>query len=110
MKDVFEVTGLGLRIDKCMIMPGSILVLNSKPPSHWARFGDTGAEMEVATPAAAVEGGGDGKSGNDSAGEKTKKRKGLETQAGKLEIEFTDEMSDDDLQAAIKAAKEVAKS
>lgn len=36
---------------------------------------------------------------------KTPRRKGLETQAGKLSVAFTDAMSDDDLQAAIKVAK-----
>ncbi|MGB0854659.1 MAG: hypothetical protein ACPGSI_15300 [Pikeienuella sp.] len=39
------------------------------------------------------------------AKKKTKKRKGLEAQAAKLEVEFTDETSDDDLIAAIKMAK-----
>ncbi len=48
--------------------------------------------MTVATPSA----------GNDG---KTKKRLGLEDQAGKLEIEFSDETPDDDLLAAIKAKK-----
>lgn len=41
----------------------------------------------------------------DTAPVKTPRRKGLETQAGKLEVAFTDDMSDEDLQAAIKAAK-----
>lgn len=36
----FSVTGLGLKIDNRMIMPGSELKLKSKPPSHWNRFGE----------------------------------------------------------------------
>lgn len=40
---------------------------------------------------------------------KTKKRTGLEAQATKLEIEFTDDTSDDDLIVDIKAKKDAAK-
>lgn len=36
---------------------------------------------------------------------RTKKRTGLEAQAVKLDIEFTDDTSDDDLAAALKVAK-----
>jgi len=58
MKREFHVTGLGLKIDGRMIMPGSKLNLNSQPPSHWQRFGEVknvmeskpAKELEVATP------------------------------------------------------------
>jgi len=96
MKSVFKVTGLGLQVDKVMIMPGSELVLSAPAPSHWQRFGDAGSaedkKMTVATP----------KAGNDG---KTKKRVGLEDQAGKLGVDFTDDTSDADLIEAIKAKK-----
>ncbi|MFC6760450.1 hypothetical protein ACFQFQ_14635 [Sulfitobacter porphyrae] len=52
--------------------------------------------MQVATP----------KAGNDG---KTKKRIGLEKQASDLEVAFSDETTDDDLVAAIKAKKAAAK-
>jgi len=39
------------------------------------------------------------------APKKTKKREGLETQAGALELSFSDETTDDELIAAIKEAK-----
>lgn len=96
MKNVFEVTDHGLQVDKAAILPGSTLVLSRPAPGHWARFGKAGQasekKMAVATPAA----------GNDG---KSKKRIGLEAQAGKLGIEFTDEAPDDDLVEAIKAKK-----
>lgn len=99
MKNTFTVTGLGLAIDKVMIMPGSELMLSGPAPGHWARFGEAGKvsekEMVVATPAA-------------GASDKTKKRVGLEAQAADLKIAFTDETSDDDLIAQIKAAKDKA--
>lgn len=62
MKQEFHVTGLGLKIDGRMIMPGSVLKMNSKPPCHWQRFGEYKTrpekakeepvkQFEVATPA-----------------------------------------------------------
>lgn len=106
MKHTFKVTGMGLTIDKVMIMPGNKLTLNAPAPRHWDRFGERGTEMPkeavVATPEAKTDG--------TDADKKTKKRLGLETQAEKLDVEFTDETSDDDLIAAIKAKKDQAKS
>jgi len=116
MKNQFFVTGLGLKIDKVMIMPGSTLTLNTPAPGHWSRFGTSDlAEAEqrmeaqhltVATPAAAVQ----ASDQTDQTGvkAKTKKRQGLEQQATDNGIEFTDEMSDDDLLTAIKAKKAAA--
>lgn len=96
MQHTFKVTGLGLQVDKVMILPGSELVVKSAPPSHWQRFGEYGQAEEkkitVATPSAGTDG-------------KTKKRVGLEDQAKKLEVEFTDETSEADLIEAIKAKK-----
>lgn len=40
MQKKFKVTGLGLKIDGVMIMPGSDVILNANPPSHWQRFGE----------------------------------------------------------------------
>jgi len=58
MKSVFTVTGLGLQVDKVMIMPGSDLTLSGPAPSHWQRFGTSEQEspktMTVATPKAAT--------------------------------------------------------
>lgn len=60
MKQEFHVTDLGLQIDGRMVMPGSVLKLNSKPPAHWSRFGEykhgpegkvPEKQFEVATPA-----------------------------------------------------------
>lgn len=60
MRKKFKVTGLGLKIDGVMIMPGSEVTLNANPPSHWQRFGElSGAtderkperKLEVASPA-----------------------------------------------------------
>lgn len=60
MRKKFKVTGLGLKIDGVMIMPGSDVILNANPPSHWQRFGEMlgSAEekkperkLEVASPA-----------------------------------------------------------
>lgn len=94
MSKKFTVTGLGLTIDKVMVMPGSEMILSAPAPAHWSRFGTSeGKAMEVATPAA----------GNDG---KTKKRTALEAQATKLEITFDDDTSDDDIAAAIKVAKD----
>ena len=60
MQNKFKVTGLGLQIDKVMILPGSDLVLSGPAPSHWSRFGEAGQasekEMTVATPKAATRG------------------------------------------------------
>lgn len=60
MQHKFKVTGLGLQVDKAMIMPGSELVLSGPAPGHWSRFGnaETGGEkqMTVATPKAATRG------------------------------------------------------
>lgn len=99
MKNVFEVTDHGLQVDKTAILPGSTLILPRPAPGHWARFGKSGQvsekELVVGSPKAA----------KDGQPSKTKKRLGLETQAGNLEIKFSDETSDDDLIAAIKAAK-----
>lgn len=56
MKREFNVTGLGLKIDGRMIMPGSKVLLNSQPPAHWSRFGEynqapgENRQFEVATP------------------------------------------------------------
>ncbi|GGX63236.1 hypothetical protein GCM10007385_35460 [Tateyamaria omphalii] len=112
MKNQFFVTGLGLKIDKVMIMPGSTLTLNTPAPGHWSRFGTSDlAEAEqrmeaqhltVATPAAAVQ------TSEPTGKPKTKKRQGLEQQATDNSVEFTDEMSDDDLLTAIKAKKAAA--
>lgn len=65
MQTIFYVTGLGLQIDKVMIMPGSELRLNAPAPGHWSRFGTTDIKeaeeamrpkgMVVATPAAATD-------------------------------------------------------
>lgn len=58
MSNSFTVTGLGLQVDKVMIMPGSELVLSAPAPSHWANFGSAGIAEKtliVATPEAAVE-------------------------------------------------------
>lgn len=58
MSNSFTVTGLGLQVDKVMIMPGSELVLSAPAPSHWANFGTAGIAEKaliVATPEAAVE-------------------------------------------------------
>ena len=49
----FDVTGLGLQIDGRMVMPGSKLFLNGKPPAAWKRFGSicrSVGSFEVATP------------------------------------------------------------
>ena len=57
MSNKFFVTGLGLQVDKTMILPGSELVLARPAPSHWTRFGNAGGEgktLTVATPEAAV--------------------------------------------------------
>ncbi len=58
MTHKFKVTGLGLQVDKVMILPGSELVLSGPAPGHWARFGtaeqDAPKEMTVATPKAAT--------------------------------------------------------
>lgn len=64
MKKVFEVTDHGLIVDKRNILPESILVLGSNPPSHWQRFGrlhdlavdDQDRELVIATPEGAVTG------------------------------------------------------
>lgn len=57
MSHIFEVTGLGLQIDKVHILPGSQLTLSGPAPSHWSRFGNPGngapKQLEVATPEAA---------------------------------------------------------
>lgn len=60
MQHQFRVTGLGLKIDGVMIMPGSEVILNARPPAHWQRFGEASTgeekpkpapkEFEVATP------------------------------------------------------------
>lgn len=53
MNNTFTVTGLGLKVDKVMIMPGSTLSLNQPAPSHWSAFGDPAVapkEMVVASP------------------------------------------------------------
>lgn len=51
----FTITGLGLQVDKTMILPGSTLLLSGPAPSHWARFGNAGGNtLVVATPEAAV--------------------------------------------------------
>ncbi len=57
MKHKFRVTGLGLKIDGVMIMPGSEVTLSAKPPSHWQRFGEyfTGQDEPKKKPAPQVE-------------------------------------------------------
>lgn len=56
MQHKFKVTGLGLSVDKVMILPGSELTLSAPAPGHWARFGtseqDAPKQMTVATPKA----------------------------------------------------------
>jgi len=99
MKNVFEVTDHGLQVDKVSILPGSTLILSRAAPGHWARFGESGQAEEKKMVVASPDG------SNDGQPNKTKKRLGLEDQAGKLEIEFSDETPDDDLIAAIKAKK-----
>ena len=58
MSHIFEVTGLGLQIDKVHILPGSQLTLSGPAPSHWSRFGNPGnsapKKLVAATPAAAA--------------------------------------------------------
>lgn len=58
MKHKFKVTGLGLQVDKVMILPGSELELSAPAPAHWSRFGtaeqDAPKKMTVATPKAAT--------------------------------------------------------
>ncbi|GLT07997.1 hypothetical protein GCM10007928_02280 [Sulfitobacter porphyrae] len=102
---LFFVTDHGIQVEGRGVLPGSTLRLKSEPPAHWSRFGtldqaeaEAWAEkkMQVATP----------KAGNDG---KTKKRIGLEKQASDLEVAFSDETTDDDLVAAIKAKKAAAK-
>lgn len=60
MQHKFKVTGLGLSVDKVMIMPGSELTLSGPAPGHWSRFGtseqDAPKQMAVATPKAATRG------------------------------------------------------
>ena len=62
MQHNFKVTGLGLTIDKVMIMPGSELTLSAPAPGHWRRFGEASQadekQMMVATPTAGNDGGG----------------------------------------------------
>lgn len=55
MQKRFTVTGLGLKIDRVMVMPGSDLILSADPPSHWQRFGHVEGSVServfhVATP------------------------------------------------------------
>lgn len=54
MQHKFKVTGLGLKIDGVMIMPGSEVTLSAKAPAHWSRFGEPSIgqerKLEVATP------------------------------------------------------------
>lgn len=57
MNHKFKVTGLGLKVDGVMIMPGSEVTLSAKAPSHWSRFGEPSIgqgkaerKLEVATP------------------------------------------------------------
>ena len=57
MQHKFKVTGMGLQVDKVMILPGSELVLSAPAPGHWSQFGtserDEPKKMTVATPKAA---------------------------------------------------------
>lgn len=56
MQHKFKVTGLGLTVDKVMILPGSELTLSGPAPGHWSRFGtaeqDAPKAITVATPKA----------------------------------------------------------
>jgi len=91
MSDTFTVTGLGLQIDKTMILPGSELNLSRPAPAHWARFGDAGSAktMVVATPEAATVANGD-----------------LKAQAEELGIKVDGRWSDERLQGEIDKALE----
>jgi len=93
MSHPFKVTGLGLQVDKTMILPGSQLVLSRPAPGHWSRFGEAGSdakEMTVATPEAAV-------SAPEQAGD-------LKAQAEELGIKIDGRWGDDRIQAEIDKA------